>query len=227
VKVALLGSGKTGCEVARLHSNTVIFNRKNAPTLESLRECDIIISFLPGDAFVKYIPLLVESALPVITGSTGFTWPNSISNTLSENKLQWIYAHNFSLGMSVVKTLIESLSRSSDLFESPQFSIHDIHHTKKLDSPSGTALSWKDWLDKDANITSERVGDVVGYHHLEMETPSEKIKLTHEAKDRSLFAHGALWSAKKVLNQTDLPYGLIHFNELVIKNLKKDKNETL
>ena len=225
MKVALLGAGKTGCEVAKLHPNTVIFNRENIPKIESLRECDIIVSFLPGDAFLKYIPLLIESALPVITGSTGFIWPESINDTLSTNKRQWIHAHNFSLGMSVVKTLIESLSRGSNLFDSPQFSIHDIHHKNKLDSPSGTALSWKNWLNKDTVITSERTGDVVGYHHLEMQTVSEKIKLTHEAKDRSLFAHGALWSAKKVLTQTDLPYGLIHFNELVTQNLKKDTNE--
>ena len=48
------------------------------------------------------------------------------------------------------------------MLREPIFSIHDIHHTKKLDSPSGTALSWQDWLSKKASITSERVGDVVG-----------------------------------------------------------------
>ena len=72
MKIALLGAGKTGGKVSELHENTVIFNQSNKLTLEKLTECDVVVSFLPGDAFVEYIDVLIESKLRVVTGSTGF-----------------------------------------------------------------------------------------------------------------------------------------------------------
>lgn len=220
MKVALIGTGKTGGKVAHDHSDTIKFDSKNRPTLEKLKECDVVISFVPGDIFVEYIPLLIESKLPVVVGSTGFEWDKKVKSELEEKKLRWVHAHNFSMGMSIVKSLIETISKSSELLEDVTFKIHDIHHEKKLDAPSGTALSWKKWLGKDTKITSERTGDVIGYHHLDMQTPYESIKLVHEAKDRGIFARGALWSANQVLNNTNLPFGLIHFNDLVISQIK-------
>lgn len=221
MKVALLGAGKTGSKVAQLHSNTIIFSSNNKPTLESLRECDIIICFLVGDVFLSYIPLLIESERPVVTGSTGFNWPRGVHNQLIDKKIKWVRAHNFSLGMNIVKSMIELLSKAEKLYTDINYSIHDIHHVNKLDSPSGTALSWQEWLGKKAAITSERTGDVIGLHYLEMESDVEKIKITHEAKDRAIFASGALWAAKTVLADETIPYGLNNFNNLVQNYLKQ------
>jgi len=219
MKIALLGLGKTGGQVAKLHQATTSFNSKNKPTLEKLADCDIVISFLSGDIFTEYIPLLIESKLPVITGSTGFDWDQEVIDQIKKEKLTWIKAHNFSLGMNIVKSMIETLSKATDLYEHVDFKIHDIHHTNKLDSPSGTALSWEKWLGQKATITAQRTGDVVGYHHLEMDCPSESIKITHEAKDRSIFASGAIWAAKAVFNDQNLEHGLIDFSSLVNKHL--------
>lgn len=221
MKVALIGAGKTGGEVAHLHSDTTIFNSKNKPTVESLRACEVVIVFVPGDVFLEYIPMLIEAKLPVVIGATGFDWDQKTIKEIEKHEMRWVHSHNFSLGMSIMKSLIETLSKGSELLEDTTFRIHDIHHTKKLDAPSGTALSWKKWLGKDVKITSERTGDVVGYHHLEMESPNEKIKIIHEAKDRGIFARGALWTANQVLHNTNLPYGLTHFNDLVINQIKK------
>jgi 4-hydroxy-tetrahydrodipicolinate reductase len=215
MRVALLGAGKTGGKVVDLHEDTIVFNSKNIPTLAKLKECDIVISFLAGDIFLDYIPLLIESGLPVVTGSTGFVWPQEIENQLKEKKLTWVRAHNFSLGMNIVKSMIETLSKTTELYNDTVFNIHDIHHTQKQDAPSGTALSWQDWLGKSTNITSERTGDVIGYHHLEMQSKMESIKLTHEAKDRAVFASGALWVADKVLKNKNIAYGLNHFSDIV------------
>ena len=223
MKVALLGAGKTGGKVAELHENTIIFNSTNKPTIENLKSCDVVISFLAGPIFAEYIDLLIESNIPVVTGSTGFEWPSNIDQTLEAKELKWVRAHNFSLGMNIVKKMIEILSMSSELYPEAQYMIHDIHHTQKLDSPSGTALSWQDWLGKKAHISAERTGDVVGYHHLEMDSKQEKIKITHEAKDRAIFARGALWAADKILNDNDIEYGLTHFSDIVSKYLYKDQ----
>ena len=219
MKIALLGAGKTGIKVTELHKECVVYNSKNIPTLESLKECDVIISFLAGEIFLDYIPLLIESKKPVVTGSTGFEWPKRIDTELKAFSLKWIKAHNFSLGMNIVKEMIQTLSKGTSLYEDYKINIHDIHHTQKLDSPSGTAVSWKNWLGQDASITSERLGDVVGYHHLELQTEMENIKITHEAKDRSIFANGALWAATEILKE-DTPIGLNDFSEIVKLRIK-------
>lgn len=219
MKIALIGAGKTGAKVSELHRDTTIFNSANQATIEGLKTCDIIISFLPGDIFVDYIPMLIEAKIPVITGSTGFEWKDEWIKEIHDKKLVWVRAHNFSLGMNIVKNMIETLSKARDLYTDAQFSIHDIHHTMKVDSPSGTALSWEKWLGTNAKITAERTGDVVGYHHLLMESPVEKIKITHEAIDRAIFAKGALWAAEKAFKNM-VPSGLNDFSTIVNNHLK-------
>lgn len=218
MKIALLGKGKTGSKILELAKDVTVFDSVNIPTYEKLIGHDVVISFLPGDAFQSYIPLLLETKRPVVTGSTGFAWPQDFDKTLREKKLTWIYATNFSLGVVVLKQLIERLHEVSSLFEEKTFSIHEVHHTKKLDAPSGTALSMKEWLKEPCEITSERTGDVVGLHTLTMETPGEILRLEHEAKNRMLFAEGALWAANYI-TKTKMEPGLFAFQKVVEKHL--------
>ncbi len=219
MKIALLGNGKTGQYVQSINPSVFVFNSSNQPTLESLAKVDIIISFLPGDIFQSYIPLLIKSKKPVVTGSTGFDWPSDIDKTLKENNLKWIYASNFSVGINIVKTMIETLSKASELFEDYSFSIKEIHHTKKIDAPSGTAISFQKWLDKPVQINSKRTGDIIGEHQLTFSTKEESISINHTAHDRSLFAKGALWASKILVEDSSIPYGLNNFNQIVSKHL--------
>lgn len=219
MNIALLGDGKTGSKVLDIHPTTKVFNLNNPVTIDGLKTCDVAISFLPGEAFLEVMPTLIEANIPVATGSTGFDWPDGIHETLKARKLKWVNAHNFSLGMNLVKAMVETMSKAEMLFNDAEFNIHDRHHIHKVDSPSGTALSWKDWLGHEVKITAERVGDVIGYHHLEMNTEVESIKITHEAKDRAIFARGAVWAADKLVNDETIDYGLTHFSELVNKHL--------
>lgn len=218
MKIALLGKGKTGGKVLEIadKDEITVFDRTNVPTYEKLSQSDVILSFLPGDAFAQLIPLLIETGKPVVTGSTGFQWPAQFTENLKEKKLTWIYATNFSLGVVVLKQLIERLNQVSHLFTEKKLSIHEVHHTKKLDAPSGTALSMKEWLKGDCDVTSERTGDVVGLHTLTLETPSEIIRLEHEAKNRTLFAEGALWAVKFIKN---VEPGLHSFQKVVENHL--------
>ncbi len=206
MKIALLGKGRTGSKILELHhSEVTVFDSTHLPTVDKLKEHEVVISFLPGDAFLQLIPMLVDARIPVVTGSTGFTWPLDLDKTLREKGLVWIYATNFSLGIVVLKQLIEKLHQMGGLFEEKKFFIHEVHHTKKLDSPSGTALSMKEWLKNPCDITAERTGDVVGHHTLTLETKGEILRLEHEAKDRKLFAEGALWAAKYILENSLTP----------------------
>jgi 4-hydroxy-tetrahydrodipicolinate reductase len=218
MKIALLGKGKTGSKVLENKFHQVIaFDSRNPPTFEKLETFDVIISFLPGEAFKSYIPLLVETKLPVVSGSTGFEWPAHLDKTLKDKNLSWIYATNFSMGVAVVKQLLNKLSGASRFFPQHTTSIHEVHHTKKLDAPSGTALSMEEWMQEKCEITSERTGDVIGYHELTFDTGSEKIKISHEALDRKLFADGAIWAAE-YLYKNKTP-GLNSFQDIIERTL--------
>lgn len=223
MKVALLGSGKTGSKILEIEKSPVtVFNSKNTPTLETLREHDVVISFLPGAIFSEYIDMLIESGLPVVTGSTGFTWPKDLEEKLIAKKLKWIHAHNFSLGMNLIQRMIGELSKASALFDEYDFKIHEEHHTHKKDAPSGTALSWKAWLGDHVNqpeMTYIREGDIVGFHEMTLTTPDEEIKLAHTAHNRTIFARGALWAAEQLFNNSNFKPGLTHFSELVSHKL--------
>lgn len=218
MKVALLGKGKTGSKVLEFATDVEIFDSKNLPTYEKLIKHDVIISFLPGEAFLALIPVLLETKKPVVTGSTGLKWPEDFDKTLKEKNLSWIYATNFSLGVVVLKQLIERLHQVDGLFKEKTLSIHEVHHTKKLDAPSGTAISMKEWLQGPCEITSERTGDVVGLHTLTLETSGEILRLEHEAKDRRLFAEGAVWAANYITKNNMNP-GLHSFQKVVEAHL--------
>lgn len=213
--VALLGSGKTGSFVAEQHQKTTVFNTKNPVTLDALKDCDVVISFLPGEPFLDLIPILVESALPVVTGSTGFEWPRNLNL-----KAPWIHATNFAMGMVMVKEMIEIAAKYQRFLEA-DLSIHEIHHTKKLDAPSGTALSWSEWANGVTKITHDRIEDVVGIHDLYIETGSELISIKHQAKDRGLFARGALWAAQYLI-KTNLEPKLYDFSKCAREVVFKD-----
>jgi 4-hydroxy-tetrahydrodipicolinate reductase len=223
MKVALLGKGKTGGKVLELlkaknmfHS---VFDSTNIPTAEKLKGHDVIICFFSGSVFTKYSDLLIETNIPVICGSTGIDLSNELHNKLFKKKIKWIYATNFSLGMNLVQQMIKILEKAHKLFSQFNFSINEVHHTKKLDSPSGTALSWKKWLNHEVVINSERIGDVVGIHELSLNTPYEKLTIKHEALDRTIFAEGALFAAQLILNNDNIPFGLNEFQEIVQKEL--------
>lgn len=225
MRIALLGKGKTGGKVLDLILEAklpyTVFDSAHIPTKDSLAGHDVIISFLPGEVFSTYLPLLVLTKIPVICGSTGMNWPLHFDSELKEKGIKWIYATNFSLGMNLVQQMIIVMSNANKIFDKYSFSLNEIHHTKKLDSPSGTALSWKSWAQNDMPITSQRIGDVAGIHEITLSTPNEQISLKHIALDRKIFAEGALFAAHKIFNDKSLAPGLHLFQDIVLEELIK------
>lgn len=218
MKVAILGKGKTGSKVVELSQEkgylARVFDTSNPATLESLQGHQVIISFLPGEPFLNLIPLLIESKIPVVTGSTGFDWPTDLDQNLKDQQLTWIWGHNFSMGINFVKSCLEILGKTKEIFPEVEYHVHEVHHTKKLDAPSGTAISFQNWLGQDCHITSERTGDVVGIHELSLRTDFETITLKHQAHDRKIFANGALFAAKELVDKQQTP-GLLNFSDFM------------
>ena len=215
-KISLLGKGKTGSSVVELLEAkgrpTTIFDSAHPPSLEELQATDVAVAFVPGKAFEELIPLLLESRLPLVCGSTGVTWPADLDERLKERHVPWIRGSNFSCGMLLIRRMLSVLSQSPQIFSDYTVEIEETHHEQKRDAPSGTALKWQDWSSLSPPIKSLRCGDVAGKHQLTLESSSgEKIVLTHEALNRKLFASGALWAAEELL--TDPPSGGLHFFE--------------
>ncbi len=225
MKIALIGKGKTGGQILNLNTQHQIevFDSKNNITVGKLKDIDVAIAFVDGKIFKNLIPILIESKIPVITGSTGLNWQDHTDELLIQHNLKWITSSNFSLGMRIAHEMILKLKNATQLFQDYRFSMNEIHHTKKLDAPSGTALSWEKWIGEEVNINSERIGDTVGIHEIILNTPYEKITLKHEAIDRKIFAEGALWAANYLTQNNDLAYGL-HYFETIVKN-KIDNNK--
>lgn len=214
-RIALIGNGKTGKFVAEiLGDNCTVFNRSHPPTTEKLQQHDAIICFVPADALPSLLPIMIESLRPAVVGTTGFDNWESMDLVLKNRQLKWVVGTNFAMGMSLIYHMIKTLAQGAHLFEQHAFSLHEIHHAKKVDSPSGTALSWAEWLDQRISITSERVGDVVGTHQLTLNTPSEKIVLEHQSLDRKVFARGAIWASQQLLSNDKTNYGITKFEEL-------------
>lgn len=214
MKTAVIGTGKTGKAVLELAgSNTIGFNSKNIPERESLKDFDCVIVFVSTDAAEEIIELVDGLSLKVIWGTTGIQWSAKFQENVKNSGATWVIGSNFSLGMNLVRKAIQMLSQQSTLLNQPSFSISEIHHIHKKDKPSGTALSWREWLGKQAEITSFREGDVKGLHELQVNTAFESITIRHEAHDRRLFAEGALWTAKQLMDHPEFGPGWYKFEE--------------
>jgi 4-hydroxy-tetrahydrodipicolinate reductase len=214
-KIAVIGTGKTGGTVVDLLGERAIpFDESNPATIDSLKEAEAAIIFVPSDAASAVMEVLLEAAIPSVWGTTGFAWPADLPDRVKTAGVPWVIGSNFSLGIQVVRKAIESLGKGAELLDDPQLHIHEVHHTDKKDAPSGTALSWREWLGKEASISSDRVGDVKGRHELTIKSGGETITLSHEAHHRKIFAQGAIWTANHLLDHPDIVPGLFRFEDL-------------
>jgi 4-hydroxy-tetrahydrodipicolinate reductase len=223
MKVAVIGSGKTGGHLLKLLPPEKLigpFGRTHPVTVKDLNQADVAILFIPGEAFLSLVPTLLESKTPLVIGATGFEWSDALKSEIKKRQLHWLHATNFSLGIQLFRQLIKSVNRLQKSIPSFQAELLDIHHTKKLDSPSGTAKSLASWCDFPVSIDARREGDVVGFHELTLKFAQETIKISHDAHDRSLFAQGAIDVAGEWIKKP-LPAGL-HGIEDLMDHLEKN-----
>lgn len=219
MKIAVIGTGKTGGEVLDLLDEDQVigpFDSTRQPTIEKLQQADAAILFVPASAVESLLQPLIESEIPAAWATTGYNWPNSLDARLKKKNVTWVRASNFSLGMGIARRCLNVIGNTSSVLNNPSFNIHEVHHVHKKDAPSGTALSWQEWLGKKARITSERKGDIKGIHKLEVRTEGESIWLKHRAHDRKIFAEGAIWAAEQLVKQ-DLSAGFQNFTTLFDK----------
>jgi len=223
MKIALLGYGRMGKEIEKIalergHEITLIIDKNNPEDLnpEKLQNVDVCIDFsLPETAYNNILKCF-EANTPIVSGTTG--WLEKKDDVLArcENGAQtFFYASNFSLGVNIFFKLNNWLSKVMNRFDEYNLTASETHHVKKLDAPSGTALTlienaidqldrYKNWkLDENVNnnevpVTAHRIPEVPGIHEMRYESEIDFIEVKHSAKSRKGFALGAVLAAEFV-----------------------------
>lgn len=208
--VAIIGDGKMGQAIRQLALDkgwkvTAIVGENDNPggkgiDAQSLGRPDVAVEFTQPDAAVGNITACLRAGVPIVAGTTG--WYDAlpdVTRLAKETGTPLLWSPNFSLGVAVLIELARyagTLMRSLEDFDAH---IVETHHTKKKDAPSGTAIAIgkaaSDALERPIPTTSIRTGAVPGTHELIFDGAFEQLSLTHLARDRRVFAEGALTAA--------------------------------
>jgi 4-hydroxy-tetrahydrodipicolinate reductase len=165
---------------------------------KNLGKVDVLIDFSVPEASLRYANLAAAARKPIVIGTTGFSAADWKALRELAQKTPLFHSPNFSLGIHVMLSLAEEAARSLPDFDA---SISETHHKQKKDAPSGTALRIAERLSQarpggpPIEITSRRLGHVVGEHVLTLAGPFETLEITHRAQSREVFAAGALEAA--------------------------------
>jgi 4-hydroxy-tetrahydrodipicolinate reductase len=169
-------------------------------TRSTLGGADVALEFTEPSAAVANITAALRAGVPVVAGTTGWYQElPAVTRVATESGTALLWSPNFSLGVNV---LIE-LARQAGTLMRPlaEFDVHIVesHHAKKKDAPSGTAIAIgqavSDGLNRAVPTTSVRTGSIPGTHELIFDAVFEQLSLTHVARDRRVFAEGALAAA--------------------------------
>ncbi|MDA3879839.1 MAG: 4-hydroxy-tetrahydrodipicolinate reductase [Prolixibacteraceae bacterium] len=220
MNIALIGYGRMGHEIEKIaidrgHKLGLIIDIDNPEDLnaKNLKDIDVVIEFTVPQAAIKNYKTCFDSGVPVVSGTTGWLdkW-EEVTAYCKEKDAAFFYASNFSLGVNLFFDLNKKLARMIKLFDQYKAEMTEVHHTKKLDAPSGTAISLaediidefhlKKWVNQktdnknELGIISEREGDVPGIHTIKYDSEVDYIEITHSAKSRKGFALGAVIAAE-------------------------------
>jgi 4-hydroxy-tetrahydrodipicolinate reductase len=228
VKIALIGYGKMGKEIEKValernHTIVRIFSEEK-PFLEATEiDADVAIEFTAPHLAVPHIEHCLQLNLPAVVGTTG--WDTSlprIKRATKNHNGSVLYASNFSLGVHLFFEMTKKFSRLMDPHDY-QPSITEIHHTEKLDEPSGTAITTAELImdelksfnkiGKDATyidgsgvlpVYSKRLENVPGTHEVRFSSTIDELTLTHKAHNRKGFALGAVIAAEWIQSKKGL-----------------------
>jgi 4-hydroxy-tetrahydrodipicolinate reductase len=210
-RLAVIGTGKMGRAVAQLAAErgwpvVASLGRGQPITRESLGDADVAIEFTEPDAAEANVRACIAAGCPVVVGTTG--WLDALPQVAADAAragARVLWAANFSVG---VQLFVRIAAEAARLVRGTSFDAHvvETHHAAKKDAPSGTAIMIEraaaHALGREIAITSVRTGHVPGTHELLFDGPFEQLRLTHEARDRRVFADGALVAARWLASTT-------------------------
>jgi len=221
MKIAIIGYGKMGkmieeTSIEKGHQIGLIVDLENLADLtpQNLSGHDAAIEFTTPEAAFHNINACFDAQIPVVSGTTG--WLNKIEQVwarcLKENQTL-VYASNFSIGVNILFAINRYLARIMNKHNKYNPRIEEIHHIKKLDAPSGTAISlaqeileeisrYDDWKltdqpdEKTIPVRAVRANNIPGIHEIYYESDFDILSIRHSAKSRKGFAIGAILAAE-------------------------------
>ena len=221
MNIALFGYGRMGKMIEALAESRghQIVARIDLDTVTiDFSQMDVAIDFSTPDSAFGNISNCLKHKVPVISGTTGWLADYDKAIQLCEEEQgAFIYASNFSLGVNVFFELNQQLAKMMKQLRQYEVSITEIHHTQKLDAPSGTAITlaegileysdytgWRldEAVENKLQIASKRIGEVPGTHTIDYKSNVDSIEIKHTAHNREGFALGALIAAEWLVGKT-------------------------
>jgi len=233
MKIVLVGTGQMGeaVETVALDEGHEIEDRFHsqrpfgsaAPSTGAA--ADVAIDFSLPSLALSHIRQYCEWGLPAVVGTTGwYEHLDTVESLVTEHNGSLLYAPNFSMGVAVMRRALEGVLPLLDRLDDYDPFVREIHHTHKVDSPSGTAtmlgdllvqrLERKDYVETETqhdridpsavHVTSTRAGTIYGEHTVGFDGPYDRISVGHRAKTRRGFAAGALRAAAWLVDRQGL-----------------------
>lgn len=245
MKIALVGTGNMGQAVEALalgrgHEIVARFDVERPFTAvedpSALGGADVVVDFsLPG-VVLDHIERYCRWDLTAVIGTTGwYDALEEVERQVSDSRAALLYAPNFSIGVALLVRALRRIGPMLDDLPEYDMYVHEIHHTGKVDSPSGTALmlgeTLLEYVDRKTHVVTEtqhqridpaalhvsssRAGEVFGEHTVGFDSPFDHIRFEHVAKNRRGFAFGALKAAEWLLGRQ----GLFTLDDVLVDGL--------
>jgi 4-hydroxy-tetrahydrodipicolinate reductase len=221
MKIALIGYGKMGKTIERIarergHEIVSIIDVNNLADFDSdsFKSADVAIEFTVPQVALSNYRRAFASGVAVVSGTTGWTDElPTLKKEIEEGGKTLFWSSNFSLGVNIFMAVNKYLAKIMNQFPNYNVEMTEVHHTQKLDAPSGTAITLAEgilenldrknsWVKEvetkqsDMAIKSIREGQVPGIHTIRYESEVDSIEITHDAKSREGFALGAVVAAE-------------------------------
>jgi len=220
MKIALLGYGKMGKVIERIaleRNHEIVLRKGSNDSFDGLENADVAIDFSIPNCAVENISTCFKNNIPVVSGTTGWLDKyNEMVAVCNQNNGSFIYGSNFSLGVNIFFELNDYLAKMMTNLEQYKVSMEEIHHTQKLDAPSGTAISlangiikntdYTNWTletakENEIHIEAKRIENVPGTHSVFYDSEVDQIEIKHTAHSREGFALGAVIAAEWILDK--------------------------
>lgn len=236
MKIAILGYGRMGKIIEKLalsDGHEIVYKTSGEIDRSLLQQADVAIEFSITEAALKNISTCFEEGIPIVSGTTGWLEDYDRAVELCEkHQGSFLYASNFSIGVNIFFALNKYLAKVMKNQQDYHLTLEEIHHTKKRDQPSGTAISLAEdiisetdkteWIltgeqeatDQQIPITAKRLEDVKGTHLVEYQSEIDSIEIKHTAYSREGFAKGAIMAAEFIRDKK----GIFSMSD-VLKNI--------
>lgn len=235
MKIALLGYGKMGQVIEKIalqRGHEIVVRKSIEDSFDGLENSEVAIEFSAPDAAVENISAALNLGIPVISGTTGWLHDyDKMVQLCNKKNSAFISSSNFSLGVNIFFELNAYLAKIMSKFEDYKVGIEEIHHTQKLDAPSGTAISlakgviensdYNNWTLENPKsdailIEAKRIENVPGTHTVSYNSNVDLIEIKHLAHNREGFALGAVIAAEWIVGK----HGVYTMKDVLELNLK-------